>query len=41
MKSRHGIPLWSILWLLAAPVQAAPPSADDFLPVRKPHESFH
>lgn len=32
MKPRYGIPLWSVLWLLATPVQSAPPSADDFLP---------
>ena len=32
MKSRYSISLWSVLWLLAAPVQSAPPSADDFLP---------
>ena len=32
MKSRYGISLWSVLWLLAAPVQSTPPSADDFLP---------
>lgn len=32
MKTYFSIPLLSTLWLLAAPVQAAPPSADDFLP---------
>lgn len=32
MKSYCSIPLLSALWLLAAPVQSAPPSADDFLP---------
>ena len=32
MKSYCSIPLLSVLWLLAAPVQSAPPSADDFLP---------
>jgi hypothetical protein len=32
MKSYCSIPLVSALWLLASPVYAAPPSADDFLP---------
>lgn len=32
MKTYFSIPLLSTLWLLAAPVQSAPPSADDFLP---------
>ena len=32
MKPYINIPLLSALWLLAAPIQSAPPSADDFLP---------
>lgn len=32
MKPFFSIPLLSVLWLIAAPVQSAPPSADDFLP---------